>query len=114
MARKTDLALFAVDERIFPGGEHATGNCTACARLVVEKFGGEVRGYEHAKNPAAAVGEAEGGHDFAITLDRFLVDPWLFHYYGDAPVLDFENDLDRAEITRRYGPEENWVRMEAT
>ena len=41
-------------------------------------------------------------------------DGWTKGGGGDAPVLDFENDLDRAEITRRYGPEENWVRMEAT
>src|SRR5580700_5340924 len=38
--------------------------------------------------PHGRVGEVESGHDFAITEDRFLVDPWVFHYYAESPVLD--------------------------
>jgi conjugative relaxase-like TrwC/TraI family protein len=45
---------------------------------------------------------------FAITEDRFLVDPWLFHYYGDSPVLDLTEPAGQAEAFARYGPEENW------
>jgi len=99
---------FARNERIFPGGEHSTGNCTNCARIVTARFGGEVRGYYQSDNPTARVGETEYGHDFAITADRFLVDPWLFHYYGDSPVLDLTAQNDRAEAFARYGPEEKW------
>ena len=62
-------------------------------------------------NPAARVGETEGGHDFAVTADRFLVDPWLYHYYGESPVLDMDVPSDRAEAFARYGPEENWQRL---
>jgi hypothetical protein len=105
------LERFSRSERIFPGGEHETRNCTACARIIVDRFGGEVRGYYHAHNPAALVGETEGGHDFAITSDKFLVDPWLFHYYGGSPVLDMTLPEDRAEALGRYGPEENWQRV---
>ena len=65
-------------------------------------------GYYHADNPSARVGEVEYGHDFAITEDRFLVDPWLFHYYGDSPVLDLTELVGQAEAAGRYGPEENW------
>jgi hypothetical protein len=50
----------------------------------------------------------EYGHDFAITEDRFLVDPWLCHYYGDPPVLDLTEPAVQAEAAARYGPAENW------
>jgi hypothetical protein len=110
-SRKRRLDRFSRNERIFPGGEHETRNCTACARIIAERFGGEVRGYYHNENPTARVGEAEYGHDFAVTSERFLVDPWLFHYYGDSPVLDMDVPSERAEALTRYGPEENWKRL---
>lgn len=105
------LERFSRNERLFPGGQHETPNCTNCARIIAERFGGEVRGYYHAHNPTAGVGETEGGHDFAITSDRFLVDPWLFHYYGMSPVLDMDDPAEQAEALARYGPEENWHRV---
>jgi len=109
--RRRRLERFARSERIFPGGPHETGNCTACARIITRRFGGEVRGYYHVDNPTAAVGETEYGHDFAVTADRFLVDPWLYHYYGEVPVLDMDVAADRAEIAARYGRQENWKMM---
>lgn len=110
-SHKRRLERFSRNERIFPGGEDETRNCTGCARIIADRFGGEVRGYYHAHNPTAGVGETEGGHDFAITSDRFLVDPWLFHYYGMSPVLDMDVEADQAEALARYGPEENWQRV---
>src|SRR5580704_15454718 len=109
--RKKRLDRFSRNEWIFPGGEDATGHCTACARIITHRFGGEVRGYWHDVNPTARVGDVEGGHDFAITPDRLLVDPWLFHYYGESPVLDLRVPAERAEGLARYGPEENWQRL---
>jgi hypothetical protein len=109
--RKKGLERFSRSERIFPGGEHETGNCTACALIITRRFGGEVRGYHHADNPTARVGETQYGHDFAVTKDRFLVDPWLYHYYGEPPVLDMDSPADWAEAAARYGPEENWKLM---
>jgi hypothetical protein len=106
--RKRRLDRFASNERIFPGGEEETRHCTACARIIADCFGGKVRGYWHDDNPTARVGEVEGGHDFAITTDRLLVDPWLFHYYGDSPVLDLDIPAERAEALARYGPDQNW------
>lgn len=108
---KRRLERFSRNERIFPGREHETGSCAGCALVTANRVGGEVRGYYHAHNPTAQVGETEGGHDFAITPDRFLVDPWLFHYYGESPVLDMANPADQAEALARYGPEENWQRL---
>lgn len=111
LAWKRRLVRFARNAKLFPGGEHETANCAACARIIVARFGGEVRGYYHADNAAARVGELEYGHDFAITPERFLVDPWLFHYYGEAPVLDLTCAPDRAEALARYGPEDKWQRV---
>ena len=110
-SHKRRLERFSSSERIFPGGEHETRNCTGCARIITDRFGGEVRGYYHTHNPTARVGESEGGHDFAITSDRFLVDPWLYHYYGESPVLDMTVHAERTEALARYGPEENWQRL---
>jgi hypothetical protein len=110
-ARKKRLDRFSRSERIFPGGEHETGNCTSCARIIARRFGGEVRGYYHADNPTARIGETEYGHDFAVTEDRFVVDPWLYHYYGERPVLDLDVAADRAEAAARYGPQNNWELM---
>ena len=102
---------FARDQERFLGGNHRAGNCTECAYVVVEEFGGVVRGYFHAHNETAAVGQTEGGHDFAITSERFLVDPWLFHYYSESPVLDLDDPGDREEAMRRYGPDEHWQKL---
>ena len=110
-SRKRRIDRFSRNERIFPGGEHETRNCTGCARIIADRFGGEVRGYWHDDNPTARVGEVEGGHDFAITPDRLLVDPRLFHCYGESPVLDLNVPAERAEALARYGPEENWQRL---
>jgi hypothetical protein len=107
-SRKHRLERFSRSERIFPGGDHPTGNCGACARIITDRFGGKVVGSYHAENPSARVGETEYGHDFAITEDRFLVDPWLYHYYGDPPVLDLMEPAEQAEAAARYGQEENW------
>src|SRR5580704_7450746 len=110
-SHKRRLERFSRNERIFPGGEHESRNCTGCAQIVMARFGGQILGYYHAHNPTASVGDAEGGHDFAITSDRFLVDPWLFHYYGESPVLDMMVAAERDVAQTRYGPEENWQRV---
>ena len=107
-SRKRRLERFSRNEKIFPGGDHVTGKCGACARIITDRFGGQVVGYWHEDNPAARVGETEGGHDFAVTEDRILVDPWLFHYYAEPPVLDLTEPAGRAEALARYGPEEKW------
>lgn len=110
-ALRRELADFARASERFPGGAHESGSCTGCAYLVVEHFGGQVRGYFHAHNETARIGESEGGHDFAITAEGFLVDAWIFHYYGEEPVLDLNVANDLTEALARYGPEENWQRL---
>ena len=106
--RRNELDLFAQDEARFSSAERGM-TCSESADVVVGAFGGEVRGYWNADNPTATVArECCDGHDFAITPDRFLVDPWLFHYWAETPVLDLEDGADKATAEMRYGPEEKW------
>jgi hypothetical protein len=101
--RRRALERFARDESRFPGGDHPTARCDHCAQIVVMRFGGDMCGYWHDDNPTACVGEAEGGHDFARLPDGFIVDPWLYHYYGEAPVLDLTIAEEKELAVKRYG-----------
>jgi hypothetical protein len=100
-SRKTLIEFFARNRKAFL----SVGPSSECARLVVSRFGGEVRGFQFACNRAAGVGI---DHEFAITGDRFLVDPWLWRYRGERPVLDLTENIDFMEAVKRYGPEDNW------
>jgi hypothetical protein len=42
-SRKRRLDRLSRNERIFPGGEDETRHCTACARIIADRFGGKVR-----------------------------------------------------------------------
>lgn len=108
---REQLTGFARDASRFRFDPQQTDSCTSCAYLVVEHFGGQVRGYFHAHNEMARIGETEGGHDFAITPEGFLVDAWVFHCCGEEPVLDLSVARDRAEALARYGPDENWQKL---
>jgi hypothetical protein len=52
-ARKRCLDGFSRNERIFPGDNHPTGNCSACARNITDRFGGRVVGYYLVGNATA-------------------------------------------------------------
>lgn len=84
--------------------------CTVGARAVATRFGGQVKGYWAADNPAAVVGSAEGGHDFAVVGERWLVDPWLQHTAGalDRAVFDLWDLADRLIVNKMYGDEPKW------
>ena len=110
-ALREDLTGFARDASRFRSGSQQMDSCTSCAYLVVEHFGGQVRGYFYAHNEMARIGETEGGHDFAITPEGFLVDAWVFHCCGEKPVLDLSVADDREEALARYGPDENWQKL---
>jgi hypothetical protein len=107
---KRRLERFSRGGRIFPGGDHESGNC-GCARIITARFGGQIPGYYYAHNPTATVVETDGGHDFALTQDGFIVDPWLYHCYGGASVVDLMDRAEQTKAVRRYGPEENWQRV---
>jgi hypothetical protein len=83
--------------------------CTNSARMVAERFGGRVMGYWHKDNPTAALGEAEGGHDFAVVGD-YLVDGWACYVDTRGPaVLHLTRDV--ANIERLYGDRSRWTLM---
>jgi len=46
-----------------------------------------------------------------VTRDRFLVDPWLYHYYGEAPVLDLAVPAEQRETVARYVRRIKWERL---
>jgi hypothetical protein len=106
-SRRRTLERFARDVWRFPGGDHPTACCSYCSQIVITRFGGHIRGYWHEDNPTALVGETEGGHDFVLLPDGFIVDPWLYHYYGEAPVLDLTIAKEMASALKRYGTSVN-------
>jgi hypothetical protein len=108
--RRQKLERFARDQLRFPGGDHPTAHCGHCAQIVIAHFGGEMRGYWHVDNPTACIGETEGGHDFALLPEGFIVDPWLYHYYGEAPVLDLAVASEKAAAVNRYGTAARFMR----
>lgn len=84
------------------------GKCTNSARLVAQRFGGKVFGYECRNNPGAKIGVDCFGHDFAVVGD-YIVDYWAKHFAGES-----ENSVIKRgtpEAISLYGPEENWELM---
>lgn len=85
------------------------GICTVGARAMAEMHGGKVKGYFHEDNPTAAIGKDEGGHDFAVLHDRYIVDPWHKHMYGHPnAVHDLKNPAHEAAIKHLYGDPATW------
>lgn len=93
-------------------------HCTTCAGYVQMELGrGEVWGYEHSRNPTARLGQFEGGHDFLIVDNKFLVDTWgvnsevrlpqpVLHLVRDAEIIRaFYGDPDTWSHLGEYGPE---------
>lgn len=85
--------------------------CTDSATYLADKLGGEVYGYTIEDNPEAEVGGAEGGHDFAVVDDRWLVDFWAKDSYQLPDLYDMADPSDAELVRRRYGDRENWTRM---
>lgn len=97
---------------VFEDGTDA-GNCTRSAKYVLRKLGldREIWGYDWYENESAELGEAEGGHDFAVVDGRFLVDLWAMDYYDTEGVYDLEDSRDQREVKRLYGDRQKWVRL---
>ena len=107
-------ALLGVTETeecaVFPDGS-AMGNCTNCARRVVELLGrGEVWGFSADSNPKAESVDGCSGHDFAVVDDRYIVDVWISLYTGRVKqiVFDLDANADQPEINRLYGDRSTW------
>lgn len=84
--------------------------CTDAAYATQRVTGGRVMGYWHDQNPAATLGNAEGGHDFLIVDGTWLIDFWAAAYYGEMPILNLEKD--EQEIARLYGDRDKWEEVD--
>jgi hypothetical protein len=90
--------------------------CAHGALYLQRVAGGVVLGYRHDDNPTASLGAAEGGHDFLLVDDRFVVDLWGYDYDGRVPtgVLDLQDPSDASVIARLYGDAARWELVEPT
>lgn len=102
-------------EWIFADGEPVF-RCTTSARRVADAFGGRVVGFSNDQNPAAEIAADEGGHDFALIAERFVVDYWASFAAGviERPVFDLLNKADAEAVSRLYGPSDAWRTVVAT
>jgi hypothetical protein len=95
------------------GGEKIESSvCTNGAKLVVDKFGGDVFGYHFDGDSSGKVGSDAGGHDFAIVQDRYLVDWWGANVEGTSKAIyDLSHPKDAEEVERLYAPRDQWVKV---
>jgi hypothetical protein len=84
--------------------------CWQAAEVTRQIVGGVRMGYYAEDNPTAALGRAEGGHDFLIVDDEWILDFWAAAYYGESPIHSLKTDA--AEIARLYGDRSKWERSE--
>lgn len=86
-----------------------------CSTAAIESqnvVGGIVYGYWADDNPTAELGRTEGGHDFLVVDERWILDAWASAYYGERPIHDLHDPNDQPEITRLYGDRAKWVDIE--
>jgi hypothetical protein len=119
---RSELSAFirSLDEEVFfdeveslnrfrHGGHWAI--CTDSALRVARQFKGTVWGYYAIENLQAAIGlSIAGGHDFAVIDSRWLVDYWACNVAQviQTPIFDLNEDKDRDEVRRLYGPSRRW------
>lgn len=89
------------------------GRCTDSAVYLAHRLGGVVYGYTTEDNPEAQVGRTEGGHDFALADDRWLLDFWAKDTYQLPDLYDLKDPMDQKEVLREYGPRSKWTLMTA-
>ena len=89
-----------------PTGRNDCGRCTNGAKLIAQKFGGFVAGYEiETTDPQTLVAAISGGHDFAV-VGEFIVDWWGWEYEGslESPVLTRAEGVAQG----KYKPQKDW------
>jgi hypothetical protein len=80
--------------------------CSQAAEISQEILGGVIMGYWSENNPIAELGHSEGGHDFLIVDDEWIIDFWAAAYCGECPIHNLKTDA--AEIRKLYGPRCKW------
>lgn len=99
------------NEPMICAGVGTVSTCTNSAIYLAARLGGEVYGYWIEDNPKAIVGNAEGGHDFALVDHRWLVDFWAWDTYQYQDLYDLQDPKDKAKALKMYGDQKNWKRM---
>lgn len=104
------------DEELFKSADiEETGNpftiCTNGARWLKAQYfpTAKVVGYSTDDNPTALIGQETFGHDFILVDDRYIIDFWYRHVWGqsEAPItLDLLTQQD--EVKKYYGDPEKW------
>lgn len=84
--------------------------CWQAAEVSRQVLGGVRMGYFIEDNPTAELGRAEGGHDFLIVDEEWILDFWAAAYYGERPIHNLQTDT--AEIARLYGDRTKWTHSE--
>lgn len=87
------------------------GVCTDSAQKIADAFGGKVVGYLSESNPLALIGNTYcEGHDFALIMNRFIVDYWAFKVIKviERPVLDLSIEADHSQARLLYGDDKKW------
>ena len=84
--------------------------CWEAAEVSRRILGGVRYGYFSEDNPTAELGRNEGGHDFLVVDDEWLVDFWAAAYYQERPIFNLKKDA--AEIARLYGDRRKWQESE--
>ncbi len=82
--------------------------CTSVCRWIIENWlpSGKVFGYYCDENPTAIVGEAEGGHDFVLVDDTYIIDFWYKHTYDpEFPAIVKVSDQTV------YGDKSTWTEV---
>lgn len=92
-------------------GIGVVGRCSDSAVYLAARLGGAVYGYTIEDNPTATVGEAEGGHDFAVIADRWLADFWAKDTYQLPDLYDMQDPGELKQVLVRYGDQAKWQRM---
>lgn len=94
------------EEHVFPNGR-AAAICTSGACIVADHFGGKRFGFPG--DYSIENRDTQGGHDFAVVDDRYIVDYWIKHVVGDARgVFDMRDPNDAKLIQHYYGDQTKW------
>lgn len=95
------------------GLRQESGICTTSARMIAEKFGGQVFGYKIKREEGNEnlIGYWCYGHDFAFIDDRYIVDWWAYHVDEsptDRVIFDTTDPSIMENLFTYYLPRDRW------
>jgi len=87
--------------------------CTYGAEWVKEKFFPKavIMGYHADDNPDAIIGQDEGGHDFLILSDRYIIDFWYNNMIDSKAPVFIDMEKDEALAKKYYGDKTTWEKV---